>query len=104
MADRPSRCEICGVECDTTKHHLVPFSKSKNKYRENRDDPTNFIWICRFCHDKIHSMFTNNQLRDTYNTKEKLISDEDFSKYVDWRRKHPDVNNSTRMSNERKRR
>lgn len=96
------KCELCGIECDLTKHHLVPQSKSKNKYREIKEDPSNYLWICRSCHDQIHAMFSNNELRDKYFTKELLMENEEFRRFVDWKKKHPNFNGHSKMNRRRK--
>lgn len=96
-------CELCGVECECTKHHLIPQSRIRNKYKDIKEDPSNLIWICRSCHDHIHSTFDNTQLRDIYNTKEKLLESEEMQKFIKWKIKHPDFKGHSKMSNERKR-
>ena len=98
------KCELCGVECECTKHHLIPVSRTRDKYKDIRDDDSNLIWICRQCHDQIHAVFDNTQLRDLYNTKEKLMISEEMKKYVAWKMKHPDFKGHSKMSNERKHR
>lgn len=73
-------CPLCEREVDMfDDHHLVPKSK-KGKVT---------ITICRPCHNAIHDYFTNNELRDEYNTVEKLRSHDRFSKYLTWIRKKP---------------
>lgn len=96
-------CELCGCDADLTVHHLVPKIKAKNKYREIEDDPSNLIWICRSCHDQIHAIFDNAQLRDIYNTKDKLLSSDEMQKFIKWKIKHPEFKGHSKMSNERKR-
>ena len=99
------KCEICGCETPLTKHHLVPVHVCRSaKYgRELKTDDSNLIWICRPCHDQIHARWTDQQLRDSFYTKSLIMSDDGFAKFVAWRRKHPDFNGSSKMSNKRKR-
>lgn len=93
------KCQICGTECDLTKHHLVPQVKCRNKYKSLKNDESNFIMICNLCHRTIHAYFDESTLRDRLNTLEALLSDEKFSKYADWRSKHPDFkSDSTKKS------
>ena len=47
--------------------------------------------------------FTNHELKELYNTKDKLLSEPKFRKYVEWRMKHLDFKGSSKMSNRRKR-
>ena len=74
-------CLICQREIpDSTlseKHHLTPRSKKGKKT----------ITVCRPCGDQIHQLFSNNELRDTYNTVEALKSDERMQKWIRWIRK-----------------
>lgn len=97
------KCELCGVDCECTKHHLVPKLKAKNKYKDLKDDDSNIIWICRQCHDVIHATWDESTLRDLYNTKEKLLETQEMKKFIAWRQKHPDYNGHSKMSNNRKR-
>ena len=93
------KCELCGSDKNITKHHLIPqqVSRHKNKYLKN--DESNFLWICEECHSQIHALFTNQQLKELYNTKELLLANEKFNKYVQWRIKHLDFSGSSKMSN-----
>ena len=97
-----SKCELCGISCKTTKHHLIPQLKCKNKYKEIKDDPLNIIWVCRSCHDQIHACFSESQLRDLYNTKKKLLESDEMKKYISWKIKHPDFKGHSKMSNNRR--
>ena len=103
MSDKNGKCELCGIECELTKHHLVPVSRTRNKYKEIKEDPSNILWICRLCHDQLHSIFDNSTLRDLYNTKDKILSSEEMMKFIAWKKKHPDFKGHSKMSNKRKR-
>ena len=96
------RCELCGIECECTKHHLCPQLKCKNKYKKLKDDDSNIIWICRQCHDAIHANWNESTLRDLYNTKEKLLDAPEMKKFIAWRQKHPGFDGHSKMSNKRK--
>lgn len=98
-----TKCEICGIETKLTKHHLIPRVKCHNKYKKIENDESNFIMICNECHRTIHAYFSETELRDKFNTIERLMSNEKFAAYVNWRHKHPNYQfNSTKMSNSRK--
>lgn len=100
--NEPSKCEICGLEVPLTKHHLVPQQVSRHKNKYLKHDESNFLWICEECHSQIHALFSNQELKEVYNTKESLMSNEKFAKYVDWRIKHPDFKGTSKMSSDRK--
>ena len=96
-------CALCGTEKKLTRHHLIPKVRAKNKYKEIKEDPSNLLWICRSCHDQIHSLWDESTLRDLYNTKEKLLAAPEMQKFIAWKRKHPDFTGHSKMSNARRR-
>lgn len=98
------KCELCGAKDDLTEHHLIPKLKLKNKYKEFKSDSSNILIVCRSCHDQIHACWDESQLRDFYNTKEKLLESPEMQKYIAWKIKHPDFRGHSKMSNSRKRR
>ena len=97
-----NKCETCGLEADLTKHHLCPASRCKNKYKAIKEDESNHIWICRSCHDQIHSLWDESTLRDLYNTKDKLLAAPEMQKFIKWKIKHQDFTGHSKMSNDRK--
>ena len=73
-------CPLCNRAVETTTdHHLIPVSKG-GKVK---------VPICIPCHNTIHDLFTNNELRDIYNTIEMLKAHDRFQKYLKWIRKKP---------------
>jgi 5-methylcytosine-specific restriction protein A len=73
-------CPLCKRDVDYfNSHHFLPKSKGG---KETTD-------ICIPCHNTIHDLFTNNELRDNYNTPETLLSNERFQSYVKWIKKKP---------------
>lgn len=81
----PEKCPICnrelGEESGTSKHHLIPKSKG-GKY-------TDTIVLHNICHRKIHSVFTEKELKQEYNTIDKLIAHEEIAKFIKWVSKKP---------------
>jgi hypothetical protein len=75
-------CLICGrntPEKFAEKHHLTPVSK-KGRRKEK-------ALVCIDCGDHIHEVFTNNELRDNYNSLEALRTNERIQKWIKWIRK-----------------
>lgn len=73
-------CSLCGRDTPETyqeKHHLTPRSK---KGKET-------IIVCVDCGNQVHRLFTNNELRDFYNTIEALRADPRMQKWIRWVRK-----------------
>ena len=101
MSEHFSRCELCGCrEKKLEKHHLVPKLKCKKLSSSFRDSEENVLHICQTCHRTIHAYYPNNsELRDRLDTKEKLMADERFKKYLEWKIKHPNyTSNSTKRT------
>lgn len=59
------------------EHHLRP--------EERKDSPT--VMLCRPCHDQIHAVFTNEELREEYDTIEALRSADRLQGYLGWIRR-----------------
>ncbi len=80
-------CVICGRPFGRpellSKHHLIPKSKGGKN--------TETILIHNICHQKIHSVFTEKELRDEFHTVKKLVEQEEIVKFVKWiSKKDPD--------------
>jgi len=56
------------------EHHLRP--------EEQATSPT--VLLCRPCHDQIHAVFTNGELRAEYDTIEALRAADRLGGYLDW--------------------
>ena len=91
-------CSICGREIlddgvSTDLHHWIPKSKKGSDVSR----------IHKICHNKIHSLWTENELRDYYNTPERILSHPDMRKFVKWlKRKPADFYVKTKDSNVRR--
>ncbi len=67
-------CAFCKRQVLTRGHHIVPRCKGGKTTA-----PT-----CRTCEDIIHKTWTHNELRDTFNTVEKVQADPRFQKFLKW--------------------
>ncbi len=75
----PQICVICERELgdkNISKHHLIPKSKGGSK--------SETILIHNICHQKIHSTFSEKELKDTYHTVEILKQSEEIKKFIHW--------------------
>lgn len=61
---------------DSDRHHLIPKQKGGKK------GPC--VDIHLFCHRKIHSLFTNQELAKKLNTIEALRAEPEIEKFVEW--------------------
>jgi hypothetical protein len=88
-------CPLCKrpLGNDHNKHHLIP---KTFKGKETID-------LHRICHNKIHSVFSERELKRYYHTIERLLENEEIQKFVKWlQNKHPDFYESHRDSGSRK--
>jgi hypothetical protein len=67
-------CAFCLRNVPTRGHHVVPRCKGGRE----------IVPTCRSCEDFIHNTWTHNQLRDDFNTVEKIRADERFQKFLRW--------------------
>lgn len=91
-------CGLCGRELipgpSINKHHLVPKTYGGSVA----------VWMHSICHSKIHSLFSERELRDHYNTFEALLDHEDIQSFVRWvRKKDPTFQVRNRPHNRRRR-
>lgn len=88
---RYGACDICEREKSLSFHHLIPCNLHKKKLFLRQFDKeemrTRGLNLCKMCHSTIHKFFDNKTLGLYYNTQEKLLEDENFSKYVAWVKK-----------------
>ena len=91
------RCVICGRELgdvNVSKHHLVPKSKG-GTYGET-------ILIHNICHQKIHSLFSEKELKENFDTVQKLKANEEMIKFSKWvSKKDPSFYQSNKRSKRR---
>ena len=71
-------CPLCGrpLAAPSNRHHLLPLSKGGKG--------TTTVLLHKICHDKIHSVFTEMELKRRYNTIEKLKEHEEISAFSKW--------------------
>jgi hypothetical protein len=81
MIKEPIFCALCGRKIPekhlTERHHPVPVAKGGKSAEV----------VCIDCGDQIHQLFSNNELRDRYNTMDKLKAHSDVQKWIRWVRK-----------------
>ena len=71
-------CPLClrPIAAPFNEHHLIPKSKG------GKNTPT--ITLHKICHDKIHAVFTEVELKRHYDTIEKLQQQEEMIKFITW--------------------
>jgi len=75
------KCSICQRDFEKLeKHHFEAGRKKKS------DDG---IKVCHQCGDQLHLMFSNRELRNKYNTLEKILAEPKVQKYIEWVKNKP---------------
>lgn len=76
-------CELClRTVPETTVHHLIPRSEAKRNKLKPLELPT--ADLCRQCHKKIHSLFSNRLLGAELNTIALIRKQEKIQTYLVW--------------------
>lgn len=94
------KCPICDRDLGTElveEHHLIPKSQ---KGKET-------IKIHSICHRKIHSLFTEKELKKYFHTVERLKQDEKMAIFIEWVQNKPSnfyISTKDELSRKRKRR
>jgi len=90
-------CPLCKreIEGKQSDHHLVPVLKGGKNGEQ--------VTLHHICHNKIHSVLTENELAKYYNTIEKLLTHEEIISFVKWVSKKPnDFYDSSKKNNNKK--
>lgn len=83
-------CPLCNrtLAAPFNRHHLLPLSKG------GKNTPT--IVMHKICHDKIHAVFTEMELKRYYHTIERIQDHEAMAKFIKWvSRKDPQFYDSS---------
>jgi 5-methylcytosine-specific restriction enzyme A len=70
-------CVFCKRNVPTRGHDVVPRCKGGKET----------VATCHSCEDFIHKTWSHNQLRDEFNTIEKIRADDRFKRFLRWLRK-----------------
>jgi hypothetical protein len=78
-------CPLCNREMAEpyNRHHLIPISKGGKH--------TTTILLHKVCHDKIHAVFTETELKQHFHTIERIQQNESITSFINWvQRKEPE--------------
>lgn len=81
----PDLCPLCGrpLAAPCNRHHLLPLSKG------GKNTPT--ILLHKICHDKVHAVFTETELKRYYHTIERLQQHDEIARFINWvQKKEPE--------------
>lgn len=76
------KCQLCEREDNLHRHHAKP-KKFKKSLVNNE------MLFCRDCDKQVHALFRLKDLRDKYNTPDKLLAHPAIMKYVEWVKDKP---------------
>jgi len=77
--EEKDKCPLCGRQLgnkNISKHHLKPKSQG-GKHSET-------VWLHNICHQKIHSLFTEKELKRRFYTIDLLREDEAIQTFIKW--------------------
>jgi hypothetical protein len=82
-------CAICGREgLALTRHHLLPQcrqNKPRFQRRHSREEGLRRIaLLCRACHSFVHSLLSEKELEQQYNTVNLLLSHPEVQRFSQW--------------------
>lgn len=95
----PTTCELCARVVPDERiddpqviqdHHLRPERRA--------DSPT--VTLCRPCHEQLHASFTNEQLREEFDTIEALREADPLAAYLSWIRTTEKLDSQVETSDE----
>ena len=89
-----TNCELCERLNECNEHHLIPKTNHKNKwFKKNftKEEMNETIYVCvSDCHKNIHKLIEDEKiLGKYYNSKEKLMENENIKNYIEWIKKKP---------------
>lgn len=90
------KCPICNREMlkggNIDKHHWIPVSKGGTIQE----------YLHMICHQKIHSLWTNAELFETYNNVKTIKEHDEMMKFIKWISKKPsDFYERNKLANKR---
>jgi 5-methylcytosine-specific restriction endonuclease McrA len=82
-------CAICGrLDTALTRHHLLPQSRqNKPRFARNhsKEEGRNRIaMLCKGCHSFVHSLLSEKELEQSYNSVEALREHPEIAKFGSW--------------------
>ncbi len=76
-----------------TQHHLIPRTRHRNKKIRKEfsrvEMLTHILWVCRPCHNHIHTVLSEKELASRYNNRAALLQHPDILRFVEWLAKRP---------------
>jgi hypothetical protein len=76
--DQANQCPLCSRQLaePSNRHHLLPLSKG------GKGTPT--VVLHKICHDKIHAVLSEMELKRYYHTIDRLQEHSELNKFIGW--------------------
>lgn len=84
---RRGECPACRRETLLSFHHLIPKKVHRREFFRKRYDRQHLalgIYVCRLCHDGIHSRFDEMTLAKQFSDPGKLLAEPSLQSHFDW--------------------
>ena len=95
------KCALCEIEYDDNQinfHHLIPKTYHNNKRIQKNYSREflnkNGLYLCISCHNKLHSCIDEKDMAYEFNTLGKIKEIPEIQKWIEWKKKHPNFNNT----------
>ena len=87
-------CELCKrADTELTRHHLIPRARHKKgevrRHFDKAELTGRLALLCRACHKYVHTVLSERQLANQYNTVEQLLLHPEIARFVRWVAKRP---------------
>lgn len=79
----PVTCQLCRREIPLNEID-DPAAVQRHHLRPERRETSPTVDLCRPCHEQIHAVFTNEELRESYDTIEALRNADRLDGYLSW--------------------
>jgi len=79
----PTTCALCRRVVPDERID-DPQAVQEHHLRPERRAESDTVMLCRPCHDQIHAVFSNAELRESYDTVEALRAADRLADYIDW--------------------
>lgn len=84
-SEEEKACALCGrpLAGICNRHHLIPLSRGGRG--------TTTLLLHKICHDKIHAVLSESELKHYYHTIERLKEQEEIAAFIKWvQKKEPE--------------
>jgi hypothetical protein len=76
-------CALCRRRIPTERL-ADPQAVQEHHLRPERRAESATVMLCRPCHKQVHALFTNEELREGFDTAEKLREADRLADYLEW--------------------